>query len=233
MDMMKMKKLLAYALLLAVWGGVMQSCAEDDDDNMTKYQPTALVTVIPVGETSFVLQLDDSTTLQPVNMTASPYGDKEVRALVNYVETRNTPAKNFQKIHINWIDSIRTKLPVADMGEENDACYGKDPIELVKDWVTIAEDGYLTLRIRTKWGANNTPHFINLLTGGNPENPFELELRHDAQGDKNGVMGDALIAFNLNQLPRNGAQKVELTLKWHSFSGEKSTTFKLGFRTNL
>ena len=32
------------------------------------------------------LQLDDKTTLLPTNMTKSPYGEKEVRALVNYKE---------------------------------------------------------------------------------------------------------------------------------------------------
>ncbi len=50
------------------------------------------------------------------------------------------------------MDSIRTKMPVVSAGENNDEKFGNDPIEIVKDWVTIAEDGYLTLRIRTKWG---------------------------------------------------------------------------------
>ena len=228
---MKMKRLLACGMLLATSAGMLQSCLDDEDDNMLKYQPTALVTVVPVGESSVVLQLNDSVALQPVNMTASPYGSKEVRALVNYVETNGKSAANFQKIHVNWMDSIRTKMPVPDMGGENDARYGNDPIEVVKDWVTVAEDGYLTLRIRTRWGAKGTPHYMNLLTGSNPDNPFELELRHDAKGDTGGTLGDALIAFNLNHLPRNDARKVELTLKWKSPEGEMSTTFSLGFRT--
>ncbi|CEN49242.1 conserved hypothetical protein [Capnocytophaga canimorsus] len=53
-------------------------------------------------------------------------------------------------MRINWIDSIRTKKPVPDLGAENDAKYGNDAIEVVKDWLTVAEDGYLTLRIRTQ-----------------------------------------------------------------------------------
>ena len=65
----------------------------------------------------------------------------------------------------------------------------------------MAEDGYLTLRIRTLWSSPHATHVLNLVTGTNPEDPYELELRHDAKGDDNGSWGDALIAFNLNKLP--------------------------------
>ena len=104
--------------------------------------------------------------------------------------------------------------------------YGSDPIEIVRDWVTIAEDGYLTLRVRTLWGGTGKKHNINLLTGTNPDNLYELELRHDALGDTRGTMGDALIAFNLNDLFRS-ANPTRMTLKWQSFSGEKSVEFDL------
>lgn len=162
-------------------------------------------------------------------MKSSPFGDKEVRALVNYTdEGSRGDARN---VHINWMDSIRTKKPVPDLGIENDAKYGNDPIEIVNDWVTIAEDGYLTLRIRTLWGILNNKHNINLLTGVNPDNPYEVELRHDANGDTGDSMGDALIAFNLNDLPQNDGQNVKLKLNWKSFSGPKTTEFELYLRT--
>ena len=64
--------------------------------------------------------------------------------------------------------------------------------------MTVAEDGYLTLRIRTVWGPYGKPHYIDLISGVNPENPFEFELRHDAKGDLNGRIGDGLIVFNLD-----------------------------------
>ena len=41
--------------------------------------------------------------------------------------------------------------------EENNRTYGNDPVEILNDWVTIAEDGYLTLRFATRWG-NGQPH---------------------------------------------------------------------------
>ena len=73
-------------------------------------------------------------------------------------------------------------------------------------------------------------HYINLVTGTNPDDPFDLVLRQDAKGDTYGTWGDALIAFNLNELKRVHGDKVKLTLRWMSYSGEKSTTFDLRLR---
>ena len=94
----------------------------------------------------------------------------------------------------------------------------------------MAEDGYLTLRIRTLWGTPHAAHVLNLVTGTNPKNPYELELRHDAKGDRNGRWGDALIAFNLNKLPGANAGNVKIKLKWMSFTGEKSAEFEIKMR---
>ncbi len=224
---MKKFRLTTFVLGTLILSSSLSSCT-DNDDNMALLQPTALVTVRPTDSGEFTLQLDNTTVLYPSNMKSSPFGDKEVRALVNYTEEGHSG--DARSIHINWIDSIRTKKPVPDLGIENDDRYGNDAIEIVKDWVTIAEDGYLTLRIRTQWGIANRKHYINLLTDVNPDNPYEVELRHDANGDIGGTMGDALIAFNLNDLPVKDGQNVKLKLKWKSFSGPKSTEFDLYLR---
>ena len=212
-------------ILLAMATSMFSSCDLDDNDNEVSFRPTALVTVKPTAD-SFYLQLDDSTRLQPANMTKSPFGDKEVRALVNYnIEEKKS---SMQSVHINWIDSIRTKMTVPSLGDKNNTTYGNDPVEIVNDWVTVAEDGYLTLRVRTRWGYNNKVHYLNLLTGVNPENPYEVELRHDAMGESPIQMGDALIAFNLRELLKDAdKEKVKFTLRWNSFSGAKKTEFEL------
>ena len=217
-------KLSIYVLGLLVAFISLQSCLKDDNSIELK-RPTALVTVRPQANGTFFLQLNDSVKLQPTNMKSSPFGTKEVRALVNYTnETGNN-------IHINWIDSIRTKKTMPSLGTHNDSIYGKDALEIVKDWVTIAEDGYLTLRIRTQWGRTNAKHVINLLTNVNPNNPYEVELRHNAKGNTGGNTGDALIAFNLNDLPKpNNTSKVKIKVNWKSYSGNKSIEFNMKLR---
>lgn len=205
----------------------LASCLDDDDNDI--YRPTALVTVCPDSDGGFTMQLDNTTKLVPVNMKSSPYGSKEVRALVNYTEEGEYDDNSrIRNVHVNWLDSIRTKLPVESAGGDNDQKFGNDPIEIMHDWVTVAEDGYLTLRIRTLWGSGAV-HVINLLTGINDSDPFELELRHDANGDRAERWGDALIAFNLNNLPRT-SDNAKIKLHWKSFSGDKSAEFEIEMR---
>ena len=221
--------------LAATMALILPSCL-DSDDNNTLATPTAIVTVCPAIDETFVMQLDDATQLIPVNMKKSPFGNKEVRALVNYTEVEEgSRAYTTRNVEVNWLDSIRTKLPVIitpseDEEEDENDTLGDDPIEIVNDWVTVAEDGYLTLRFRTLWGLTNIPHHINLVTGINPDDPFEFELRHDAKGDTYGNPGDALIAFNLNHLSSEFKEVEHITLRWKSFSGDKTTTFDIKMR---
>lgn len=215
-----------FSILLMAMAALFTSCNIDDDNDKPMYLPTALVTVKPTAD-SFILQLDDSTRLLPANMSKSPFGDKEVRALVNY-KIAAEKKSDMQSVHINWIDSIRTKMTVPSLGDKNNETYGNDPVDIMKDWVTVAEDGYLTLRLRTLWGNSNKVHHINLLTGTNPKNPYELELRHNANGDTPMQTGDALIAFNLRDVMADAkTDKVKFTLRWNSFSGMKTLEFDL------
>ena len=143
---------------------------------------------------------------------------------MNYSEVDEASGEYTKAVHINWIDSILTKPIAPDLGEENDKIYGTDPVEIVNDWVTLAEDGYLTLRFRTVWGGSQK-HFVNLLLGQNPDNPYEVEFRHNAYGDTYGNTDDGLVAFKLDELPDTEGKTVKLKLKWKSFSGDKSAEF--------
>lgn len=224
---MKMKSIFKSSLpmvVAVVCAASLQSCL-DDDGGYYGSLPNALVTVKTDADNTLYLQLDEETTLLPVNLTTSPFGGKEVRALVNYEEVENTDRKYSKSVRVNWIDSILTKPIAADLGEENDKVYGTDPVEIVNDWVTIAEDGYLTLRFRTLWGDRLTAHYVNLLVSPNPENPYEVEFRHNANGDTYGEVQDALVAFKLDGLPDTKGETVKLKLKWKSFTGDKSVEF--------
>lgn len=224
--MMSSSKKWFVVLMAAVASLGFQSCLDDDDDKYAMLLPNALVTVKNASDNSCYLQLDERTTLLPVNMKSSPFGGKEVRALVNYSNVDEPSGVYSQAVHVNWIDSLLTKSMAPNLGEaENDEVYGDDPVEMVADWVTIAEDGYLTLRFRTVWGNPSLKHFVNLISTNNPEDPYEVEFRHNAYGDTYGQAGDGLVAFSLASLPDTEGKTVKLTLKWHSFTGDKSVQF--------
>lgn len=224
--MMSSSKKWFVMLMAAVASLGFQSCLDDDDDKYAMLLPNALVTVKNASDNSCYLQLDERTTLLPVNMKSSPFGGKEVRALVNYSNVDEPSGAYSQAVYVNWIDSLLTKPMAPNLGEaENDEVYGDDPVEMVADWVTIAEDGYLTLRFRTMWGNPSQKHFVNLISTNNPEDPYEVEFRHNAYGDTYGQAGDGLVAFSLASLPDTEGKTVKLTLKWHSFTGDKSVQF--------
>lgn len=202
----------------------LQSCGVNDDDNHGAMFPSALVTVKPIDANSFYMQLDEQTTLKPINMKGSPYGSEEVRALVYYTEVNDDPTPYDKAVRVTWIDDILTK-PTIVRDETNTEDYGNDPVDIIDDWVTIVEDGYLTLRFRTISTNTGQPHTVNLVAE-NPENPYEVRFCHNSHGDMVGNnMFDGLVAFRLNSLPDTQGETVKLKLVWDSFAGEKSHEF--------
>lgn len=212
-------------LLLATSAVGFISCSDDDNDIYRNLYPNALVTVKPVDANSFYMQLDDNITLKPTNMTSSPYGNREVRALINFDYVNQDASPYNRAVWVNWMDSVLTKpaVPIAELQPSVE--YGDDAVEIVRDWVTIAEDGYLTLRFRTLWGLRGRPHSVNLATGVNPNDAYEVEFFHDANGDTPSHYGDAIVAFRLDGLPDTEGKTVKLKLKWKSFSGYRWAEF--------
>lgn len=224
MKTLKMPLLFTALLTAAV---AFTACDNDDDYYyVLPNYPNALVTVKNAPDSTVFLQLDDETTLYPLNLRESPYGGKEVRALVNFVPAATNSHGYTQAVYINWIDSILTKATVPTTEGLDSLQYGNDPVEIVNDWVTIAEDGYLTLRFRTLWGNTGIAHSVNLITGVNPSDPYEVEFRHNINGDTQKHWGDGLVAFSLADLPDTGGKTVRLKLRWRSFEGMKQTEFR-------
>lgn len=214
------------AVLLFVASFFMLSC-DNEDDSFPVYpinRPNALVTVKPNNSgTRFIMQLDDSTTINAVNIQKAPY-DKEVRAFVSFRMLTPPDKRRHYDVYVNWMDSILTKPMSAYVEAGQPAAYVEDPVEILREW-TVVEDGYLTIHFRTQWAANNTPHIVRLAPTDNT-NPYDLTFYHDAQGVKGGYWGDGIVAFRLNDLPDTNGKTVEMTLRWTSFGGKKSTTFK-------
>ena len=141
-----MKNVRIFAGLLVAIMSVftLGSCNNDDDYIWVGYPPlpNALVTVKPIDGGGFYMQLDDSTTMYPVNMNVAPYGDKEVRALVSVREVKPEVEGYSKSVIVNWLDSILTKQAVPYPADGDVSEYGDDAIEIVRDWVNIAEDGF-------------------------------------------------------------------------------------------
>lgn len=214
------------AMALLVGGCALQSCG-DDDDSFPVYpinRPNAIVTIKQTADgSSFYMQLDDSTRVTATNLTAAPYGNKEVRALTNFRLLENPVGKRQYAVYVNWVDSVLTKPMAVNHGLLNAQKYGTDPVELLRDW-TVTEDGYLTVHFRTQWSAASKPHMVNLVRTGVVD-PYDVTFYHNADGVKGGYWGDGIVAFRLDRLPDTNGKTVDMTLHWMSFSGERSVTF--------
>ena len=217
---MKTKTFLLLFVLLPM-AMIFTSCEED---RYVSPLYNGLVTIRYTESEVLYFQLDDVRTLYPVNMNAGKFWDEGQRALVNFYVVDEDDKGFTDAVYVNWIKPVLTKMTVESKGVENDVVYGKDPVEIVRDWVTVVEDGYLTLRFRTYWSGGVT-HTVNLLTGVNPNNPYEVEFRHNDYGDYNYYVGDGLVSFDLSKLPDTEGKTVKLILKWMSFSGPKSVVF--------
>ena len=226
----KMKKFMLFFAGLSLMVGplALGSCSDDLDDGGQPLM-NAMVTVKPNADnTEVTLQLDDYTVIHPDNLQKSPFGTKEVRARA-CLDYKNDD----QHVDVVWLDSVLTKRLTKNLGneEENRKAYGNDPINILNDWITVAEDGYLTLHFATVFG-NGSQHKLNLVHRDDVNTPYYFTLYHDAQGDTEGQTGDALVAFKLADwmMAPSDQDYATLTLEWKSYSGTKTTQFK--FRQN-
>ena len=213
---------------LAVCSITLQSCNKEDIVRLS----TAIVTVRPnTALNSVEFKVNDELILHPVNITGTELGKEERRALIEFRKPTDSEALPMSSIgpqvYVTWIKLILTKQLAENMGsdEANAEQYGQDPVEIVNDWVTLAEDGYMNLCFRTMWGGMAT-HYVNMVYTPEPDNPYCVTFYHDAMGDAANYQNDALVAFRLSDLPDTNGQTVDLKVKWNSFSGPKSTTFK-------
>lgn len=225
---------LALAAISAI--PALQSCMSSNDDfDYSQLTPSAIVTVKPVvteDEEYFYLQLNDKEKLWPVENSRIPYDkDREIRAFVNYTDTEmpeDADKETYSRaVKINWMDTILTKKPVVLNPELSSAAasYGSDPVNIFADWMTNVEDGFLTLHFYTYWGNTDIKHELNLLTGLNADDPYEVYFKHNAHGDYDYYEGDGIVAFSLKDLPDTKGETKKLTLKFDSFSGVRTAEF--------
>lgn len=210
--------------LLAIVAALSACSLQDDDgERMANAAawPDAIVTIKTrtSGETFF--QLDDSTTLEPVGWK-NPYR-REIRALVKYDVLSGKSEQFSCKISVSRVDTIRTKNALAVDEPEAAAVRpdGGDPVDIVFDWLTVCEDGYLTVHFGAKWGVYNRPHLVNLLANTKTR---ELEFIHSAEGDEGGsVWKEGIVAFKISELfSRVEEDEMILTLKWQSYNGPQT-----------
>ena len=180
----------------------------------------AIVTVKKTPTDTVFFQLNDSTTVYPSDYQ-SMYTRME-RIICN-MHARKQPAGSFKyTCWVEWAEPL-------EEGTVSSSAKGEDPIDVLDDWMTSVEDGYLTIHYDAMWGKTPKVHSFSVVTGSDPADPYQLILRHNANGDAADLKGDGLVCFDINSLPSTGGQYKKLTLKWNSLEGracERQFKFK-------
>lgn len=220
--MKNFKITLALAAAVSAMIASLSSCSKLDGSDNYIYAPNAIVTVKTTSEGATYFQLDEKTTLEPAGWT-NPY-KREVRALLRYAEESEPSALFSKKVRVDRIDTIRTKNAVP---YDDEFRKGADDgrWDLYGDWLTVCEDGYLSLHFVADWGQDRKlVHYINL---GIDAEKHDLYLRHDRNGDDGyGVPAEGFIAFRIDELLPDVKDGDELTLHWTGYDGERTAKIK-------
>ena len=238
-NIMKRIKTLMLLMVVALTAVSLQSCDDDDDDYYPAFNLATVTLKAPkVDGGKWFMQLDDSTTLEATNIASHPYDNRELRAYIRYNDIKDmasAPAstsaiQKMYSVNVLTIDTILTKK-MDPMVENTAEEYGSDPVEVVNSWETVAEDGYMNIRFRTRFGYNGK-HRMTLVHRTDAEDPYTVEFLHNANGDTNGQVADGMVAFRLDESFNKGDKPIVITLKWKSYSGEKTAKFKYIPRKN-
>lgn len=178
----------------------------------------AIVTARKDAEGRWYLYVSPTYTVYPLNPEKITFTG-ETRATARFIFTGTSGGRTF--VSLQAIDAIETKA----LNAVDNPSFGGDALDVVDDWRTMVEDGYLTIRYSTYWGKDARYHDLRLfrLDG---EDPYAVVLRQDSGGDAKDYKGDALVAFTLEGLPSTGGETVTLTLHYKSLFGTvKTKTF--------
>ncbi len=220
-----------YGILLGLMIS-MTGCLEDEDSYSLDKMWVGFGIMQEVNQEplEFRIVMDNNDVLVPVASNYPWYyhnpghnrlnnGD---RVLVNYTilgdDATGTDEATEYYVKINSVKKI-LKKGILDITEENQDSIGNDPI-IVKDvWMT---DSLLNFEIKY-WGSYKK-HFINLvkqpgeLTAA--DQPIELELRHNANGDTEDIPYAAFVSFKLDSISISGLDSVQFRVTSTDYDGK-------------
>lgn len=103
------------------------------------------------------------------------------------------------------------------------------PVDIILDWITSLEDGFLTLHYMIPASGDNKHTFT--LYRSWEGNGCHFYLVHEAQGDTEGSMTDGIVCFPVESLlPDTGGETVTLSLTYLNLKNTP-TTLTVDYRT--
>ncbi len=175
---------------------------------------------------NYKIIMDNKDVLIPIASNYPPGWGKRLdngeRVLVNYTILEDILDDDGEiegyYVKVNSIKDILMK-GIMEITPENEDSIGNDPIVVEDYWMT---DSLLSFKLRY-WGYNSI-HFLNLvikpsLSMAPGIQPYELELRHNANDDEAAIYYTAYVSFSLNSLRIDGVDSVSFVVTATDYDG--------------
>lgn len=205
---------------------LMTSCQKDDDSYSVGKFWVGFGIIDKSGPETFTVQMDDGSIIHPVagNLNGDWFDDEQ-RVLVNYTIVGDKKVDDTDKEYFVKINSARKilKKGIVDITAAIEDSIGNDPVIVRDAWVSPNQ----LLNMELRYLGNSEVHFINLvkepgeLTAA--DQPIELELRHNKNGDREDVLFNAFVSFDLSAIMIEDQDSVSFIVRSVDYQGNEST----------
>lgn len=209
--------------VLVVFTMVFTSCLDDDGDYSLGDMWVGFGVLTGDEPGAYNVKMDNGDLLVPVasnNPGWQTHFDSGDRVLLNYtiLDDDTTGTEDLYYVKVNNIDDILMK-GIMDITPENEDSIGNDPIIVEEYWMT---DSLLSFKLQY-WGGYGKVHYLNLVKEpgdlNEKDQPFQLELRHNANGDNKEIKYTAFVSFSLNSLRIPDLDSVEFEFSSTDYDG--------------
>ena len=222
---MNMKKVFTVLLGVSLLAVFVTSC---DLDNDGKYSVGDFIVSLGVvqkanpNDNAYVIQLDNGDSLVPM-ATSVPYFNvyNNQRVWVNFNPLDDKSNSDGSLTYYGKVNDLREILykNISNASEVSADSMGYDPVNVHDIW--MSQDSILNLKI-SFYTAGST-HYINLVndeTGNGVDQPYMLDLRHNARGDERAYRTSGIVSFKLGTLKAAGNDSINFIVRYKNYDGQ-------------
>lgn len=222
------KSILGYLSLLLIILSSAFACSDNDGYSLGDFRIN-IATVVPEGQQSYFLVLDNGDKLWPAASDVYYRPRVNQRVFVNYTILSDKQGDYDYYIKVNDIWNVLTK-PIIELTEQNADSIGNDPIKVNEFWIG---DNYINASFSFNYGGIK-PHAINMVRNtmidDTDENVLELEFRHNTYNSTNNALFHGFACFDLKPFRQNDKDSIAIIIKAKDWDSEK--TFELMYKYN-
>ncbi len=213
-------KIINWVIASLLTGVMLASFSCDDKSRSLGSFGIDIATVIPDGDNTYSLLLDNGNRLWPAATAIQYTPSHGQRVFLNYTILSEKMGGYDHYVRVNDMWNILTKKAIK-LPAQNADRIGNDPVKANAMWVG---GDYLNVSFMFNYGGMQ-PHAINLvenqLEPKSEPGTINLEFRHNAYGSPSSKLYEGFVCFDLKPMRDNDADSVNLSIKVKEWTGNK------------